>query len=106
MSDEQKMRKIHQKTLQLLFEGVKHMSDKFLNYNKILRLSGNGQIKLLPGYEKVKLPQEAENMCRNCNDYSRISGNCSNCPRDLCELCGISCEKCDEFICVTCVQYL
>lgn len=100
------MVKIHQKTLQLLFEGVKNMSDKFLSYNKILRLSGNGQIRVLQGYEHIKLPEEAENMCRNCNDYSRISGACANCPRELCELCGISCETCDEFLCKTCVQFL
>uniref|UniRef100_A0A336KW05 CSON000512 protein n=1 Tax=Culicoides sonorensis TaxID=179676 RepID=A0A336KW05_CULSO len=84
-----KMQKVHQKTLQLLFQGAKTMSDKFLSNNKIMRLSGNGQIQMLPGYEHIKIPEEAENMCRNCNDYSRISGNCANCPRELLDVTSI-----------------
>lgn len=100
------MVKIHQKTLQLLFDGAKTMSDKFLSYNKILRLSGDGQIRVNHGYEQIKIPEEAENICRSCNDYSRITGACANCPRELCELCGVSCSQCDEFICLICVQFL
>lgn len=104
--DEQKMVKIHEKTLQLLFDGAKAMNDKFLSYNKILRLFGNGQIKIINGWTEDKIPSETDNMCRGCNDYSRISGSCSNCPSDLCELCGISCNFCDEFLCITCFQFL
>ncbi|KAM7347910.1 apoptosis regulatory protein Siva-like [Cochliomyia hominivorax] len=110
--DSNKMKQIHDKTTQLLFQAARSMSNNNVqpNCNKKTHVSslvvifGNGQVESASGADELEeeflwIKQKAK--C--CNRETYVQSDCTNCQQPLCEECGYSCVECGLFVCNTCV---
>ncbi|KAJ6645528.1 hypothetical protein Bhyg_00734 [Pseudolycoriella hygida] len=104
--DENRMKKIFDKTVNLLFEGAKNNANVYEGEKlKSVRLDGEGNVTYVDG--KGGGAGHVKKACSSCNKDSIVQTECSNCNLNLCEFCGVSCVNCLEaHVCKHCVHLL
>ncbi|XP_055628060.1 uncharacterized protein LOC129769678 [Toxorhynchites rutilus septentrionalis] len=106
--DEQKMKQIHAKTINMLFMGSRKADAKPLLCQreclKHVRLLGGGEYDFDINNCPAWVEKKADRKCRICDRQSLVHADCINCNLELCEFCGISCNYCPEKICMNCVN--
>ncbi|XP_065084038.1 uncharacterized protein LOC135706348 [Ochlerotatus camptorhynchus] len=107
--NEQKMRQIEEKTMNMLFLGAKTSSQQRPGVCqreclKHVRLLGTGEYDFDIANCPAWMAKKADRECRICDRISLVHADCTNCNLELCEFCGISCHYCPEKICMNCVN--
>ncbi|XP_013117059.2 apoptosis regulatory protein Siva [Stomoxys calcitrans] len=111
--DNNKMKQIHAKTTQMLFQAARSVSNNNIQPDRnkksplyrLVVLYGNGQIEPAKGAEE----QDDEFLwvrrkAKCCNRDTYVQSNCINCQNNLCEECGYSCTECGAFVCNSCIS--
>ncbi|XP_037906025.1 uncharacterized protein LOC119648370 [Hermetia illucens] len=108
--DEEKLREIHDKTMNLLFRGANNFHNNNANVNLMrsfyviqkIRLVGNGTIAFEGDEKPSGFPVDrVESKC--CKKAALINWECRNCNLVVCEFCAYSCFYCSELLCGACV---
>ncbi|XP_037936577.1 apoptosis regulatory protein Siva-like [Teleopsis dalmanni] len=108
----ERMKDIHNKTINMLFKAAREFNSNSLNNNikqppiplwKQISLSGDGRIEFRNEVDPVDLPKHKKR-ATCCDRETLIQETCCNCSTlTLCEECGYSCVECDKFLCRSCV---
>ncbi|XP_055535006.1 uncharacterized protein LOC129724288 isoform X2 [Wyeomyia smithii] len=107
--DENKMKRIQEKTINMLFQGAKisHQQAPGTCAGACLRhvrLLGGGETDFDFHQCPSWIEKKPDRKCRICDRLSMVHADCVNCNLELCEYCGFSCSYCPEKICMNCVN--
>ncbi|XP_014085417.1 uncharacterized protein [Bactrocera oleae] len=113
--DQNKMSKIHQKTINLLFKAARVQkpleqtqsgapAEVELPLWQQVILRGNGEISSKNVTDLIVDLSLESRKSKCCHREAYIRSDCCNCSQALCEYCGHSCAECGIFLCDSCVS--
>ncbi|XP_036341955.1 uncharacterized protein LOC118751286 [Rhagoletis pomonella] len=114
-ADQNKMTKIHEKTINLLFRAARESKSMDLTHTateattdiplwRQVVLRGNGEISSSNVTDLIVDISLESRKSKCCRRDAYVRSDCCNCSQPLCEFCGHSCAECGIFLCDSCVS--
>ncbi|XP_053947991.1 uncharacterized protein LOC128856701 [Anastrepha ludens] len=110
--DQNKMAKIHEKTINLLFKAARECKSTQSAAAEAIEiplwqqvvLRGNGEITSRNITDLIVDISLVSMKSKCCHRDAYVCSDCCNCAQPLCEFCGHSCAECGIFLCDSCVS--
>ncbi|CAK1599258.1 unnamed protein product [Parnassius mnemosyne] len=111
-NNEDRLKKVYEKTLDLLFKGAKKSSNIDLISNQtiatIYKKDGMKQLVigkdgcLLSNSDEIQVQAQPTPMSQCSCGNTKTEGNCTYCERGLCITCQHFCARCEKYYCSQC----